>query len=92
MSPPKKNTKEYKEIVNKGCGLYYTYNNGFDCFNKYEWDCDECPVFIETEFVIDDVGSEKSTKEEDEMYAVIRETKEGLQYLYKVTKDKGEAI
>lgn len=39
--------REYKRIVNRGCGGYYDYWGEFDCSYDYDWTCDNCPCCIE---------------------------------------------
>ena len=53
MNPPRRNSKKYKEILEKGCGGYFCDTiNGFeyDCTHGYEWECDYCPIVIEKHF------------------------------------------
>ena len=44
---PSKRGKKYKDIVNRGCGCYKTYDGDYDCEHRYDWECDNCPCCIE---------------------------------------------
>jgi hypothetical protein len=46
MNPPKRG-KKYKEIVDRGCGGYQTWEGDYDCRHPYDWACDDCPCCIE---------------------------------------------
>jgi hypothetical protein len=46
MNPPKRG-KKYKEIVERGCGGYQTWEGDYDCRHPYDWACDDCPCCIE---------------------------------------------
>ena len=48
-TPPKRNSKSYWKIVEKGCGAHILYDpDGYewDCI-YYDWECDHCPCLIE---------------------------------------------
>lgn len=45
----KRNSKKWKEVLERGCGGYCTNTtNGMDygCKHEYDWNCDDCPCCI----------------------------------------------
>jgi hypothetical protein len=45
MTPPKADSKEFRDIVERGCGWERDKQNGDeDCSHQYEWTCDDCPI------------------------------------------------
>lgn len=57
---PKKGTKGYDRVVNRGCGGYRDYWGEYDCDHGYGWGCDYCPWLLEREVK----GGEKEAKGE----------------------------
>lgn len=63
MKIPKISSKRYKEIIEKGCGLYMSETwDGleWDCSHNYDWVCDNCPCTIEYQKVKEEIR--KNTK------------------------------
>lgn len=51
MKAPKKSSKRYNEILRIGCGGEYDeWNGDYDCSHGYTWNCEECPIVVESEY------------------------------------------
>jgi len=50
MKRPRWNDKAYQKVFSRGCGItYYEHSGDYDCSHKYPWDCEDCPLVLETQ-------------------------------------------
>lgn len=81
---PKKGSKGYDRVVNRGCGGYRDYWGEYDCDHGYGWGCDHCPWLLEREAK----GGEKEAKGEVVIFLDLTDTMNTLNKQTDLTKEK----